>query len=899
MITWIILGTAVDLAAELAWQTRPGYRLAPLPGPRGQKAGFTLVQPTASGIHFTNWLAEQRSITNQIFLNGSGVAAGDFDGDGRCDLYFCGLDSPNALYRNLGNFQFEDVTARAGVACGDQASTGATFADVDGDGDLDLLVNGIGRGTRLFLNDGAGVFHEATDQAGLRHSGGATSLTLADVDGDGWLDLYVVNYRNDTMRDLPEIRFSVATSNGVYQLLSVNDQPVQSPELLGRYTFDQGRNVLENGQADILFRNLGGGRFTPVSWTNGAFLDEQGLPARVPFDWGLSAMFRDLNDDGAPDLYVCNDFQSPDRIWLNDGHGRFRALPRLAIRQTSLFSMGVDVADLDRDGYLDIFVADMLSRRHEQRQVQVMDPMAFAQARSLASDRPQFSRNTLFRNRGDGTYAEIAQLAGVDASDWSWCPVFLDVDLDGYEDLLITTGHWRDAQHADIARELDEAKRQKRLTPLEELQLRRRFPRLLTPNVLFRNRGDWTFEEVGSAWGFDARAISHGLALADLDDDGDLDVVINCLNAGPLLYRNEGTRARVAVRLRGRPPNTQGVGARIDVRTSGLPRQRSEIISGGRYLSGDQCLRTFAAGTPTNRMRIEITWRSGRHSLIADGPADCVYEFEEPSADSLSSETRETQPSAEPRPSAFEDASSLLAHHHVDEPFDDFARQPLLARRFSQLGPGISWIDFNGDGYDDLFVGTGRAGRLAVFRNDARGHFVRQKAKFLETPADRDLTTVLGWRSSPTDLSLLIGLSNYEGEPGLAPALRQFSVTTGLADENLLPSTSATGPLALGDIDGDGDLDLFIGGRINPGRYPEPARSALLRCDRGTLRFDAPASRVLTNLGLVTSAIFTDLTGDGTPELVLAVEWGALRIFRWRQGSLEAWNAPLQWTTAG
>jgi len=429
----IALAVFADLSAvALDWQQYPGHRRASLAITSGGKTGFIVVEAAAAGIAFTNRLSEERSLTNQIFLNGSGVAAGDVDGDGLCDLYFCGLDSPNALYRNLGNWRFADITTYAGVACADQASTGAAFADMDGDGTLDLLVNGIARGTRLFLNDGKGRFSEATAESGLRGTSGSASMALADIDGDGLLDLYVVNYRIDTMRDMPDIRFSVGVTNGVSQLLTVNGRPASAPDLVGRFSFDNRGGVLENGEADILFRNAGNGHFVPVSWTNGAFLSENGEPVRTPYEWGLSAMFRDLNDDRAPDLYVCNDFQSPDRIWINDGRGRFRAIARPAIRQTSLFSMGVDIADIDRDGFDDIFVADMLSREHARRQVQVMDPMAFAQALTAADDRPQFPRNTLFRNRGNGAYAELAQFAGLDASDWSWCPAFLDVDLDGF-----------------------------------------------------------------------------------------------------------------------------------------------------------------------------------------------------------------------------------------------------------------------------------------------------------------------------------------------------------------------------------------------------------------------------------------------------------------------------------
>ncbi|MBI2926680.1 MAG: VCBS repeat-containing protein [Verrucomicrobia bacterium] len=917
--TIALIALATLPAAALEWAEQEGHRRAALAVVAGGKTGFTEVSPAASGVTFTNRLGEERSLTNQIFLNGSGVAAGDVDGDGLCDLYFCGLDSPNALYRNLGNWHFADLTTAAGVGCAEQASTGAAFADVDGDGDLDLLVNGIARGTRLFLNDGTGKFRETTDEADLHNSAGSTTLALADIDGDGLLDLYVVNYRNDTMRDMPDIQLQVGVTNGVYHLLSVNGRPASAPDLVGRFSFDRAAGVLENGEADVLFRNVGNGRFASVSWTNGAFLDETDKLIETPYDWGLSAMFRDLNGDGAPDLYVCNDFQSPDRIWMNDGHGRFRALAREALRQTSLFSMCADFADIDRDGLDDIFVADMLSREHTRRQVQVMDAMAFAQFRHLAADRPQFSRNTLFRNRGNSTYAELAQLSGLDASDWSWCPVFLDVDLDGYEDLLITTGHWRDAQHADIAREIEEAKKQRPMSPVEQLRLRQRFPRLDTPNVAFRNRGDLAFEECGAAWGFDSRRIAQGMALADLDNDGDLDVIINCLNDAPLLCRNDSPRPRVAVRLRGLPPNTRGVGAKVRVRAPGLPPQSQEMICGGRYLSSDDFVRTFAAGSTSNRLAIEVIWRSGRRSLVTNAPANHVFEIDEAAAQAVESRgsrvesqappagprttehaTRTPAPAAshQPQPSAlfFEDVSHLLKHQHLDAPFDDFARQPLLPHALSQLGPGVSWFDFDGDGWEDLFIGAGRGGRLGVFRNDGKGGFVPQRAKLFEGPADRDLATVLGWRANPTNAALLIGLENYESSTAFAPSVRQVSLVTGAEDPSLFSSIACTGPLALADFDGDGDLDLFVGGRVIPERYPESTSSAMLRNEGGRLELDPVVSRAFARIGLVSGAVFTDLDGDGWPELVLACEWGALRLFKNDRGKLQPWDLPLRWT---
>src|SRR5439155_1154093 len=381
--------------------------------------------------------------------------------------------------------------------------------------------------------------------------------------------------------------------------------------------------------ADVLLRNDGSGIFTPLSFTNGTFLDESGKPLTEPlYDWGLSAMFRDINGDGAPDLYVCNDFASEDRIWINDGTGKFRAIPKLALRHTSMFSMGIDFADINRDGWDDFLVLDMLSRSHAKRQLQVGDlPLTFSGIGEI-DNRPQYSHNTLFLNRGDGTYAEIAYFSGVPASEWSWTPVFLDVDLDGYEDLLITTGHELEMMNADVSNRAEELKARKKLSVPEQLNLRKMFPRLETPKVAFRNRGDLTFEEASAAWGFDTSGVSHGMCLADLDGDGDLDVVVNNLNGVAGVYRNESPAPRVAVRLKGQAPNTRGIGAKIKF-LGGTVLQSQEIICGGRYLSGDEPERVFAAGKTTNGLRTEVTWRNGTRSVVPDVTPNHLYEIEE------------------------------------------------------------------------------------------------------------------------------------------------------------------------------------------------------------------------------------------------------------------------------
>src|SRR5436190_18661751 len=441
----ILAFTAIlSMVSARDWNNAPGYRWASLDVPKNGKTGFTQILSAQTGISFSNHLSEAQLEKNRILENGSGVALGDVDGDGWCDIYFCALEGGNKLYRNLGNWRFEEITESAGVRCAGQFSTGAVFADVDGDGDLDLLVNCIGGGTRLFINDGHGHFTE-NNNSGLFRRFGSHSLALADIDGDGFLDLYVANYRASTFKDMD--------SSTTIRLRNVNGKFKVPPEYAEQFIVARvpaGDALVEVGEPDALYLNNHQGSFQPVSWTNGAFMDEAGKSLSAPVrDWGLSAMFRDLNGDGVPDLYVCNDFFSPDRIWINDGHGRFHAIPTLAIRHTSTFSMSVDFADVDRDGRDDILVSDMTSSRHERRLMQLagMDPYSITIGQF--TDRPQLDRTVLQWNRGDGTYAEIAHYAGLEDSEWNWSVAFLDVDLDGFEDILATTGHMFDTQDLD------------------------------------------------------------------------------------------------------------------------------------------------------------------------------------------------------------------------------------------------------------------------------------------------------------------------------------------------------------------------------------------------------------------------------------------------------------------
>jgi enediyne biosynthesis protein E4 len=881
LATFVATACARDAARPAEWHAVTGGRWRDLAGAGRGTAGFTAMSPSRTGLTSANVVSEEAAFQNRHLMHGSGVAIGDVDSDGLPDIYLARIQGPSALYMNQGGWKFREAAVERGVALAGTPSTGAVLADIDGDADLDLIVTAMGGRNSLLLNDGAGRFTNAGAGSGFVQEGrGSTTAALADVDGDGDLDLYVANYRARTMLD------SLSPQERAFDQIvkKVGESYEVIPERRADYRIQirediRGVSLIQRADPDWFYLNDGAGHFTrePIAG-NRRFRDETGsLLASEPEDFGLAARFYDVNGDGAPDLYVANDFEDPDQFWINDGSGQFHLISRQAIRRTANSNMSVDFADIDRDGAVDMFQADMLANDARRRKTQIPTHTPVPKPVGDYSERAQWQRNALLRNRGDGTFEEISDAAGVSASGWSWSSMFLDVDLDGYEDLLIGNGHTWDLMDADTQERLKSS-----VTGVDWRQERKFYPKLLLPNVAFRNRGDRTFADASTQWRFGTEPdISHGMASGDLDGDGDLDVVINRLGAAAAVLRNDAPAPRVAIRLVGRAPNTRAIGARIRVLGGPVAEQSREVTAGGLYLSGADQEYAFAAPTDST-LAIEVRWRDGAMTRIDDVRPGRLYEINE-SVNGQRSTVNGTNPNPQlPTPTPlFEDASSKLNARHTETSYNDYSRQPLLEYQLSQLGPGVSWIDLDDDGDDDLIVADGAGGELAWHRNDG-ARFTRV-ATGLSAGA-LDFTMALRLPGTGR-VSLLIGRSSYRAptpdEALAAAAVARFDLPGGSGAMQTVvgPDTASSGAMALADVDGDGDLDLFVGSRVIPGAYPVPPSSHLYRNDGGGFRLDPENEVAFRLVGMITAATFTDLDADGDPDLALAVDWGPVKVF--------------------
>ena len=809
--------------------------------------GFTLLNSRNHQVNFENKLDQAAWLNNQNLLNGSGVALGDFDRDGHCDIYLCSLSGSNRLYRNLGGWRFSDATSSR-VACRGMYSTGAGFADLNGDGWLDLLVLAMGSQNRVFINNGQGGFDKPRILEGNNpRTSGSTSFAMGDIDGDSDPDLYISNYGFK----------SILKDGGSITVNRINGRDV----VTGRYANKIriiGGELHEFGEQDDILINDGNGIFQLKKWET---LVMGRIDGDFPYrDQGLAVAFRDLDGDMAPEIVVANDGH-PDRFFRNNGRGSFETFSAGQIRHLSFNSMGVDFADVNRDSVDDLVVVEMLATGRALKITQ--DKIAFPNAEYIANRNPdawpQAGRNMLYMGRGDMTFTEAAYMMGLAASDWSWSSVFLDVDLDGFEDLLVTNGSEFDADDWDTQTRLS---RLKKLTPRQRKKSVLLYPKLDTPNRAFRNRAGMSFVRMDREWGFDSLADGHGMACGDLDNDGDLDLVVNNLNSLVSIYRNDCSSPRLAIQLKGRGGNTSGTGSRLIVEGHEVA-QSQEMISGGRYMSCDQSLRVFAAKRDS-RHRATVRWRSGQVSVLEGLEPGYRYLISHPPGPP--SDSRPARPARGPgmfHQSRVQDKkewiSPLLEQLQPGLPFD--------VRR---MDPSVLDMDLDGESGQDLLVSEGEKG-ITVHLADGNGGYA---------PGTHYRWSTAGLAGGGPDLKgRVLALTR-------PPRLLKWSGGKLLTVQELEYPGEPRSAVFL-DYDSDGDSDLFVGGGSLPGRYPVASRSALFENRSGIFVLLESHLERFSHLSLVTDAGSGDLDGDGTADLVVAQEWGSIRVFLNRDGVFE------------
>lgn len=867
----------------------------------GAKPLLRSVPAEESGIAFSNPITETGDLnyfTYQYMYNGGGVAVGDLNKDGLQDVYFTGNQVHDRLYLNKGGLKFEDITRTALPLDTLGWRTGVSMADVNNDGLLDIYVCRSGPSfdhalttNLLYINQGSdknGVptFTEEAERYGIADTTHSTQAVFFDMDADGDLDLYVMNHPHLHERGMSNVdaMSAIQKRTAPTSRLFRNDVLPSSAEMKNAPGTASGAKV------------VGIGKFTDITY-------EAGMQT---FAYSLGVSVSDLDRDGKPDLYVANDYDIPDLMYMNQGNGRFLEQVQARTGHMSNFGMGTDAADYNNDGWADIVVLDMTAEDHVRNKTNMasMSPAKFWN-NVRGGMGFQYMLNTLHLNNGplppgctppgapfggySGiTFSEVGQMAGMARTDWSWAPLLCDLDNDGWKDLVVTNGFKRDMRNNDFVRKFEtylDTARQKHTADLLEL-----VPSNKLRNYLYRNEGDLTFENVSEQWGFTEPINSNGAAYADLDNDGDLDVLISNMDAPASLYENTATQQHperhwLRVKLNSLPGRS-AFGAKVMVKTE-LGEQHQELYPVRGYQSCVEPMLHFGLGEAKEVSLLEVTWPDGTGSTIPNPKSDAVLKVDQKGAMVKTGTTKaETHVVA-----AVDPASIGLDFRHQDTPYDDFKLEVLLPHQMSKLGPMLGSGDANGDGLDDLFIGGGhgQGGMLYLQRRD--GNFLKAAAQpWSVHAAMEDMGSLFFDADGDGDNDLLVLSGSNEHDVLGEFFLQRLYTNDGkgaftYALDALPPMATSAQRACAGDIDRDGDLDLFIGGRQTPAHWPFTPRSYLLRNDGGRFTdITEMSGKTLMGPGMVTDCEFADIDGDKDLDLVLVGEWMPVTVLRNTQG---------------